>query len=377
MRILVVTHYFPEHGGGVEIAALHIVQGLISRGFDIEWIASREPHIPSSRAPGAHSVRALNLSERLFGVPYPVWGPDALRAIDRALQRCDVVHLHDSLYIGNLLAYVRAKRCGKPIVVTQHVGLVPYRNPLLRGAMDFGNRVLSARVLSGSTTIVFYSKTTEGYFSRMLPGHVRQLWIPNGLDESLYRALHDEQRHLLRAELGWPADEPVLLFVGRYVEKKGLGILEQLVSRFPTARWMFVGWGPRDPSAWQSSNVVNFGRRPHHEIARFYQAADLLVLPSVGEGLPLVVQESLACGTPVVVSTEVSQAHPGLQDVAWSAEPSVEGFATLLDDLLQHPEHIRARRVECTEFARREWNWDACADRYAALMVSLRATEGQ
>lgn len=371
MRILVVSHYFPEHGGGVEIAAQHIASGLIKRGFDIDWIASREPGRQSS-APGAHPVAACNLTERLLGIPYPIWGRDALRMINRTLQRSDVVHLHDTLYSGNVMAYLSAKRLRKPVVVTQHVGLVPYRSRLLRRAMEMGNRFISTRQLAGSAATVFCSKTTERYFSSMLPERVRKIWIPNGLDTALYQPVPEESRQHIRADLGWPKERPVLLFVGRFVEKKGLAIVEQLVRRFPEVTWVFIGWGPQDPSSWKASNVINLGRRSSREIAPLYQAADLLVLPSVGEGFPLVVQESMACGTPVAVSTETAHAYPGLQDVAWFGEPTVTAFGGLLERLLQHPDRIAEKREQVSTFARKEWSWDACADQYADLMRSLQ-----
>jgi glycosyltransferase involved in cell wall biosynthesis len=371
MRILVVTHYFPEHGGGVEIAAQHIAEGLIARGFEIEWIASREVGQPSA-APGAHPVWALNVSERLLGIPYPIWGPDALGAIKRTLRRCDVLHLHDSLYMGNVMAYWCAKRLNKPVVVTQHIGLVPYRQRVFKSAMEIGNRLVSARILAGAAATVFFSKTTEDYFGSLLPEHLRKVWIPNGLDTALYHPLAEDGRRRLRAELGWPQEQPVLLFVGRFVEKKGMAILEQLAPMYPAARWVFVGWGPHDPSSWKAANVVNLGRQHHRDIVRLYQASDLLVLPSVGEGFPLVVQESMACGTPVAVSTETARAYPGVQDVVWSAEPTPTAFGRLLQELLRQPDRIAARREVTATFARREWNRDACVDQYAALMQSVR-----
>lgn len=371
MRILVVTHYFPEHGGGVEIAARHIALGLMERGFEIEWIASREAGLSSS-APGAHPVRALNVSERFLGIPYPIWGPDALRTIKRTLRRCDVLHLHDSLYAGNVMAYWCAKRMHKPVVVTQHVGLVPYKRRLFRSAMEIGNRFVSTRILAGAAATVFFSKTTEDHFRPLLPEHLRKVWISNGLDTGLYHPLTEEGRRRLRAELGWPQEQPVLLFVGRYVEKKGMTILEELTATFPAVRWVFVGWGPQDPSSWKTANVVNLGRQDHRNIVRLYQASDLLVLPSVGEGFPLVVQESMACGTPVAVSTETAHAHPGLQNVVWSSEPTATAFGNLLQELLRQPNRIAARRDLVSTFARQEWSWDTCADQYAELMRSVR-----
>ena len=64
------------------------------------------------------------------------------------------------------------------------------------------------------------------------------------------------------------------------------------------------------PADGDSATVRLAGRLPPQEIVGEYQAADLLVLPSVGEGFPLVVQEALACGTPVLVSRDVAQAFP-------------------------------------------------------------------
>jgi glycosyltransferase involved in cell wall biosynthesis len=372
MHILVVTHYFPEHGGGVEIAAREIAVGLIARGFTIEWIASRERAHPTS-APGAQPVGALNVSERLCGIPYPIWGPEALRTINRALERSDILHLHDTLYSGNVLAHLRARRLRKPVVVTQHVGLVPYRNRVLRGMMDAANRLVAARILEESATTVFCSKTTERYFTPMLSAQARTAWIPNGLDTTLYTPLPDASRRRLRAALGWPEERAVFLFVGRFVEKKGLAILEQLVRRFDAALWVFVGWGPLDPASWGAANVISLGRRTQQDIVPLYQAADLLVLPSVGEGFPLVVQESLACATPALVSTETARAYPGLQAVVWAAEPAVPDFTQQIDGLLSQPGSLAEARERSREFARAEWSWAACADQYAELMRSVCA----
>ena len=85
---------------------------------------------------------------------------------------------------------------------------------------------------------------------------------------------------------------------------------DPILSDLPGCHWTFVGWGPMPPADGDSATVRLAGRLPPQEIVGEYQAADLLVLPSVGEGFPLVVQEALACGTPVLVSRDVAQAFP-------------------------------------------------------------------
>src|SRR5262245_62170705 len=135
MRLLIVTHYFAEHGGGVEIIAGELARRLARRGLDVRWAAS------GPAAGGRHDgvVRlprpAWNWTRDHWGIPYPVWGPAGLRVLWDEERRCDLVHLHDSLYAGNVAAFFAARRLGKPVLVTQHIGLVPYRHWLPRALM--------------------------------------------------------------------------------------------------------------------------------------------------------------------------------------------------------------------------------------------------
>jgi glycosyltransferase involved in cell wall biosynthesis len=370
LRVLVVSHYYPEHGGGVEIAAHQIAKRLAARGMTVEWVASQDSP-ESSTAAGIVPVRAWNVSERLLGVPYPVWGLSAIGTLMRAVRRCDVVHLHDTLYMGNVLASWRAGALNKPVLVTQHVGLVPYRNPILSGTMEAANRLIAARVLNRASVTVFYSKTTERYFQPLLRPDTRFVWVTNGLDATFQHSPSPAARTALKAELGLPITRPVLLFVGRFVEKKGMATLSKLVRRLPDVTWAFIGWGPDDPTRWRAPNVISFGKCPQSRMARIYQAADLLVLPSVGEGFPLVVQESMGCGTPVAISTETASAHPGVEKIAWSADPSPDAFESLVRRILSDPGSLEQRRAATAAYARREWDWERCADDYAALFGSI------
>ncbi len=57
-RVLIVTHYFPEHGGGIEIIAQQIARRLPSRGVEVEWMSSHEDAFGATKAPGALAVPA-------------------------------------------------------------------------------------------------------------------------------------------------------------------------------------------------------------------------------------------------------------------------------------------------------------------------------
>ena len=126
MQVLAVTHYFSWHRSGVEIIAGEIAGRLASRGLSITWVASGPLEEPRGDGVRRVPMTAWNVSERLLGVPYPLWGPVSLSRLLREVARTDVVHLHDCLYMGNVVAFLAARLLGKPIVITQHIGLVPY-----------------------------------------------------------------------------------------------------------------------------------------------------------------------------------------------------------------------------------------------------------
>lgn len=124
---------------------------------------------------------------------------------------------------------------------------------------------------------------------------------------------HPGDRHTARAHLGLDHDRPVLLWVGRIAPVKGL---ETLVDACATLKadgcdftLALVGDGSgRDALATQVKRlgldgVVRFaGSVTHDQLGEWYRAASLVVLPSLSEGVPNVLLEAIACGTPFVAS---------------------------------------------------------------------------
>jgi glycosyltransferase involved in cell wall biosynthesis len=370
---MLVTHYYPAHQGGVERVAGELAVRLAREGAaQIEWHAS-DCDAPPPDTPGLRCVpgRSSNVTEQRLGFPYPLWSGGALWRAARAARQADIVHLHDCLYLPNLVAFVAARLARRPVVVTQHVGFVPYRSLVLRSLLSAANRVLGGLVLRGASQVVFVSDAVRGYFSGFVRFRAAPQVVSNGVDSRVFVEPRAAQRARLREELGVPAGRPLLLFVGRFVEKKGLGILQELSARVPQARWVFAGWGPLDPSAWGRPNVTVVHRAGIDELARLYQAADLLVLPSVGEGFPLVVQEAMACGTPALVGRETAAGCPEagellLSEAVGGADTS-QRWAARLDALLAVPSSLEALRPKVAAFAREHWSWERCAARYAAI----------
>ena len=167
LSVVLVTHYYPAHRGGVERIAGQLAERLARAGVaTFEWHAS-DCDAPPLPAPGLtlSPAKSWNAVERHLGFPYPLWSPAALRALARACREADVVHLHDCLYFPHLIAFFAARRARRPVLVTQHIGHVPYRNPLLRAVHRAANRTLGAWVLGRADQVVFESDSVREYFS--------------------------------------------------------------------------------------------------------------------------------------------------------------------------------------------------------------------
>jgi len=314
MQLLIVSAYFDSHRGGIEIVAGRLAEEFRHAGHAVTWLASDAGFSGPSNEQGDRriAVPAFNGLERILGLPVPIPAPTALGAIRREVERADVVVLHDCLYPTNVAAFLLARRLGRPVVVTQHIGTVPYRNTLLRLLMRLLTRLVTGPMLTAADQVIFISGITARAFADLHYQRPPRL-IFNGVDTQTFRPVRDaEERAALRARFGLPAHRPVALFVGRFVEKKGLHILREAARRAGDVIWAFAGWGKLDPRQWDLPNVRVYSGLAGPSLAPLYRASDVFVLPSTGEGFPLALQEAVACGVPVVCGADTARADERL-----------------------------------------------------------------
>jgi D-inositol-3-phosphate glycosyltransferase len=137
--------------------------------------------------------------------------------------------------------------------------------------------------------------------------------LPPGVD---HRVFTPESQAAARARLGLPGQR-VLLFVGRIQPLKGLDLAVRTLAeleRTDTVLWVVGGPSGADgPSELRrveklaaalgvAERVLFLPPQPHEELAVYYQAADVCLVPSRTESFGLVALEAAACGTPVVAS---------------------------------------------------------------------------
>jgi len=379
-RILMVSNFFDSHRGGLEIVAGRLARELAGRGFTVTWLAT-DAAAPPEPTPGLTcvSMRAWNGTERRLGLPWPLLSPGAMARLWRETAAADAVLLHDSLYLTSIVTALAARARRRPLVVVQHIGAIRYNNPLLRALMALANRAVGAPLLARAHQVVFISQVVREHFARTRLGAAPEL-IFNGVDTEVFRPGDAAERAAARRRFGLPAERMVALFVGRFVEKKGLAVLREAAAIRPDVVFALAGWGPEDPDAWGLANVRVFRGLAGAELAELYRAGDALVLPSRGEGFPLVVQEALAAGLPVVCGAESAAADPQaailLHPIEVEGDPEAAALRVMgaLEAALAAGCEGAATRHE---FARRRYGWPQAADRYAEILTRLVGDGGR
>jgi glycosyltransferase involved in cell wall biosynthesis len=204
--------------------------------------------------------------------------------------------------------------------------------------------------------------------------------IPNGVD--FERFANAAPADL--TQFGVPCGSRVLLFVGRFDPQKGpLQLLEAAAEIFvdhADVHLLMVGDGPlaSELRGWTrarnlESRVHFVGRREN--IAALMRAADLFVLPSQWEGLPNVVLEAMAAGTPVV-ATAVEGIRGLLGDgqfgvvVPQNGEPRL---AKAIHDALLATNQRRAAALNAQQIVRDRFTWPLVAAEYDRLYAEILA----
>jgi glycosyltransferase involved in cell wall biosynthesis len=295
------------------------------------------------------------------------------RTLRQLLSNADVFHGHGFLS-QNATAGLRLARRHPHIarVLTEHVGHVPYTNALIDGVERIAIRTVGRHTASLAETLVALNSNVTQQLQRLTP-HIPVVLIENGVDLEHYRPPVEGERERLRAELGWDA-RPRVVFVGRLVEKKGIHVAVA-AAREAGDLFQLVVVGPgKRPAA--HANVLSLGPQPPERVAEIYRACDAFLLPSRGEGFPLVCQEAMASGLPVVLSND--EAYRTILDGAGRAASLVPANPAAVLDALRAllPVAADAGR-EARAFAQRRFSWDRTADEHIALYRRLmdRAAE--
>ena len=209
-------------------------------------------------------------------------------------------------FTGGIFAREASIRFGTPYFVTWHgsdVHTHPWRNPLILRE--------TRAVMDGAACNFFVSKALRTESDKItVSAHKEVLY--NGVSDDFVR-YSDDRRLALRQQYGLAPGDKVVAFVGSIVAVKNVSLLQPLFheirSRYdgPLKFWI-VGDGKLRGSvepamaADETIDVRFWGNVPAEEMPSVMNCIDVMILPSLNEGLPLVCAEAIRCGASVVGS---------------------------------------------------------------------------
>lgn len=320
LRILLVTNWIGWAGAETQLA--HLAIGLRQNGHEVVLLAIGRAAVDHSELDEAGvEVVCLNISSRLG----KLLAPFRLRRYARA---ADVVHCTgwDATLWGRLGALV-ARR---PMVITEHT---PGREHQIadRGRWRLRLFALHSRLLdrfTDATIIVGEWQRALVEEEGVRAGSI--VHIPNAVPVAALR--EEAGQGDGRAGLGIPADALVIIQVARFASQKGqmlvLRTAAKLREELGDVRAVFVGEGVTEAAVREEAERIGadwasfLGHR--YDVPALLGLADVSVLPSTGEGLPMALIEAIAIGTPVI-GTDVG-------DVRWLIEETAAGICVGVGD---------------------------------------------
>lgn len=389
MRILIITNLHPSvyrpHRGQ---ANRQMLQAL-SRHHDVKVV------VPVSWVDATRSRQQHDLTRPWFTAPqadeyevlYPrfYYTPRMLRSqygrmMDRSIRSCIrdlTAHFHPQVVLGSW-AYpdgYTAVKVAQRLGVAAAVQVLGSDINLLKDYPARSRQTL--RTLRSAARVI----TVSGDLARQVIG----LGVDASRIHVVYRGINRDSfcpgsQQQARIKLGINRRNPMLLFIGNLVPVKAVDVLisacGRLADRLPEATCHIIGDGPLrahlqcQAAESPAASMIRFeGSVEHHKLPDWYRAADLVVLPSLAEGVPNVLLESIACQRHYVAShvggiPEISR-HRGCKLVP-PGDP--RSLAEAIAAALREPHTPTAASLP-------EPSWDTSARSLASVLSSIARDE--
>ena len=335
MKILTLCYEYPPLGGGAGRAAKSVAEALAQRGHQVRFQTGGMPHLPKfERVNGVDVFRTRSFRRREEECSVFEMGLFVLTSFLPTLRhlrawRPDVMHVHVAVPTG-ALAYAAHRITRVPYAITAHLGDVPGALPeqtdrLFRVLNPF-IRPIWKRAAAISAVSGFVRELAIRAYGREVATIFNPLNLRDAADGPL--------------KVGAPFQ---LVSVGRFNPQKNLIFLVETLATLTDLDWRMtiVGNGAEMPAVRAAvarhrleNRIALPGWRDAAEIAAILSRADIFLMPSLAEGLPVAALEALKHGL-AIVGSDIG----GLWDVL---DDGVNGFRIPVNDGAAMAAKIRA-----------------------------------
>lgn len=289
-----VSPYFPPYSGGLEYHVLELSRGLAEKGHEVTVVTS------GTRTMAIGKVKVSSHRSLFRPLNNPI-APSMLSSL--LLRNADLIHCHGYFNFSSNLSILAGKVRKIPVVCTFH-GYALFFRIFSRFMQRLYDNTVGPKMLKQFSAIVALTNSDKEILKRLGAQEDKINVIANGINA---------MNHFPRNE--WNQNRNITLFVGRLIPRKGVKYLlmamPKILRERNSIKLMVVGEGPEKNELLEIcdkleiKNSVSFlGHVSNGELKKLYNSAVALVLPSLREGMPLVLLEAMAAGCPVV-ATEI------------------------------------------------------------------------
>jgi glycosyltransferase involved in cell wall biosynthesis len=327
-----------------------------------------------------------NSDTRLFAARFPrrlAFSPGLSRSLREMVPACDVVHVHNLWQFPQYAGYKAALAAGVPYIVSPHGGLDPYLRQRGRARKRLTAAVWQDEMLAKATLIHVTTEGEKELIADIAP-QVPRAVVPCGLYVDEFTSLPPPDAFRRERLDGY--DGPMILFLGRITQKKGVDLLIRAFAELrPLHECRLVIVGPDDEGILPglrrlvgelgiARDVVFLDAVFGDERLAALSSADVWALSSHTENFGIAVVEAMAAGCAVVTTPGVNlAAEIASADAGIVAEATPDGFAeALLETLSDDQRRARLERTARTFAAR--YDWSAVAPRLLDMYSTAAAS---
>lgn len=322
--------------GGMNVYVLQIARKLAKKGFLVDIYTrsqdKNQPHIIDVAEnlrllhvkAGPESYILPNTEENkqrfLSSIPEFVENIKAFQQKENITY--DVIDAH--YYLSGIAGRALKKYNNAPLVMTFHT-LGFMKNLTARNGLSETEKTRikhETQLVKDADSLIAPSSNEKAYLASLYEADPEKISVISpGVDTALFHPMDKLQSKLA---VGASPEHKMILFVGRIDPVKGLDTLlyamRILFAKNPNTNaclWIVGGDVSQEPEMWSQElqkleqlrklldlhTTVKFvGQQPQHELPKYYNAADLVVMPSHYESFGMTALEAMACGTPVITT---------------------------------------------------------------------------
>ena len=390
MNILMVSASYLPMIGGKEAHIFYLSRSLQKMGHDVTVLTRVFGQKEKIEVAVERGIRVYRVHSRPYRTPLwmrPLATAKGIRQVVRDLGELHILHQHD--YWDSTLAILFSAHQAKKIWTCQ--------------SYTFSKHLTGHPLMFHITRLVYFKFNGFIAVSHVLSQQYHSLWggkipityIPNGVDTDLFAP----DVTVNRAHYAIAEDEFVVLCPTRMAEQKGVLYLahaaNMLVQQAPTIKWRFLFLGS-EPAIntdslyiqqvktilaplFERGQVAYLGNVPMEQMPELNRLADVVVMPSLWEGLSLSTLEAMACRKPLVVTNVGGQpeivAHEktGLLVPPKAPQALADAILSLYHNPVQREQVAQAGYRLVTE----QYSWDSIAEQTANFYQKVLRNENR